>query len=480
MRSPLASLRWRQGGGTHSVLIAWWLRRSLRARLTVAATVVIAVALCAAAAALTARLHSVLQATADANARQRLEQVVGTLRAADATGPLPPIADPGVVVQIIGQRGTVVAASPNVDGRPRLFPSDPPPGRVAIQTSSRLPVPDSADSYRVAAQMVSLGGARFLVYAAVPADGAGDSVATLLAAFAVGLPMVVLVLATVTWLLVGRALRPVERLRRQAADITATDLHSRLDVPASDDELSRLAATLNDLLSRIEESTRRQREFVADAAHELRSPLTSLRTQLEVAAGEPEPHLSREDLSGLLADASRLSRLVDDLLHLARLDARPQLRLRPVDLDDIVLSEARRARARAAPAVAVDTAAVSAGQVLGDADALTRMVRNLLDNATRYARSQVTLTLQTGGTDVVLAIWDDGAGIPRTARERIFSRFTRLDDSRTHRDDQAGVGLGLAIVRGVVTAHGGTVDVTDRADALPGAHFQVRLPVGPT
>jgi signal transduction histidine kinase len=292
--------------------------------------------------------------------------------------------------------------------------------------------------------------------------------------------MVVLVLATVTWLLVGRALRPVERLRRQAADITATDLHSRLDVPASDDELSRLAATLNDLLSRIEESTRRQREFVADAAHELRSPLTSLRTQLEVAAGEPEPHLSREDLSGLLADASRLSRLVDDLLHLARLDARPQLRLRPVDLDDIVLSEARRARARAAPAVAVDTAAVSAGQVLGDADALTRMVRNLLDNATRYARSQVTLTLQTGGTGVVLAVWDDGAGIPRTARERIFGRFTRLDDSRTHRDDQEGVGLGLAIVRGVVTAHGGTVDVIDRADALPGAHFQVRLPVGPT
>jgi signal transduction histidine kinase len=143
-----------------------------------------------------------------------------------------------------------------------------------------------------------------------------------------------------------------------------------------------------------------------------------------------------------------------------------------------VLGEARRARAGSA--VAVDTAGVSAGQVLGDADTLTRMVRNLLDNATRYAGRQVTLTLRTDRTDVILTVSDDGPGIPAAAREHVFARFTRLDGSRAHAHDHEGTGLGLAIVRDVVTAHGGTVRVTDRPDALPGAHFQVRLPAATT
>jgi signal transduction histidine kinase len=447
-------------------LAGWWRRRSLRIRLTAAATVVMSVALCGGAALLAVRLHASLITATESTARQRVDEIAGVLRTADRTGPLPPGAEADVVVQVVGAGGAVVSSSPNVEGQRRLFTFPPPggdlAGRPAVHVAGRLPVRDSADSYRVAVEAVTIGGSPFIVYAAVPADDAADSVATLAGALAIGLPAVIAILVAITWRLVGRALRPVELLRRQAAEISATGLHRRLDVPAGGDELSRLADTLNDLLARLEASVRRQREFVADAAHELRSPLASLRAQLEVASAEP----------GQIADTVRMSHLVDDLLRLARLDARPGLQPRPVDLDDVVLNEARLARQNGA--VAVDTAGVSGGQVLGDADALLRVVRNLLDNATRHAGRLVTVTLRTDGPHVVLTVADDGPGVPAADRERIFGRFTRLDGSRDR--DQGGAGLGLAIVREVVAAHGGSVGVGDNPDGEPGARFDVRLP----
>jgi signal transduction histidine kinase len=434
--------------------------------------VVIAAALCAAAAFLAQRLDSGLIRVANSSATQRLDQTVGVLRATDAPGPLPPSGERDVIVQVVGADGAVLSSSPMAGPARPMFHFVPPSGRRVSRAISRLPVPDSADSYRVAAQTITVGGSPVAVYVAVPSDDAADTVAALGGAMAVGLPVVLAVLATVTWRLVGRALRPVDALRRQAAEITATDLHRRLDLPPSRDEVYSLAATFNDLLGRLEAATRRQREFVANAAHELRSPIASLQAQLEVAAAtHPPTTIPADDLLGLLADAGRLSDLVNDLLHLARLDDRPRLSLHPVDLDDIVLDEARRAR-RARPII-VATGGVSAGQVLGEPAALARVVHNLLDNATRHARGRVEVTLRTAGSVVVLTVADDGPGVPAVDRERIFDRFTRLGgDSPT----DGGSGLGLAIVREVLNAHNGTVHATHAAPDLPGARFEVRIP----
>jgi signal transduction histidine kinase len=276
-------------------------------------------------------------------------------------------------------------------------------------------------------------------------------------------------LAVVTWLLVGRALRPVEALRGQAARISATDLKQRLTPSEAHDELRRLAETLNEMLDRLESSTRRQREFVADAAHELRSPLTVMRAQLEVAAAHPDGQAAVQQLPLLLSEVERVSGLVDNLLHLARLDSAPAAVHRLIDLDDIVFNEVERVRP--AVSVTVDVSSVSAAQVEGEPTGLTHLVRNVLDNAARHAAARVNVSLRVVDDMVELMVTDDGPGIPPADRERVFDRFTRLDESRSWVD--GGFGLGLAIVRDVARAHGGDVVV---ADSGPGACFVVRLP----
>jgi signal transduction histidine kinase len=280
-------------------------------------------------------------------------------------------------------------------------------------------------------------------------------------------PALAAVLGGITWLLVGLALRPVEVLRKQAAEITATDLHRRVDVPPARDELARLAATLNELLSGLDKSVSRQQQFIADAAHELRSPITALMVQLEVAdrgGGGATP-------AELIPEVWRLSQLIDDLLTLASLDAAPSAHRVPVDLDDLVFTEAQRPRQRTD--VALDISGVSAASVHGDASMLTRMVRNLLDNAVRHARSRVVVQLSSEEADATLIVGDDGPGIPKARRGQVFERFTRLDDARDR--DAGGRGLGLAIVRDVVTTHHGQITIEDN---WPGARFIVRLPAG--
>ncbi|MFB7999952.1 ATP-binding protein [Streptomyces sp. NPDC056002] len=282
--------------------------------------------------------------------------------------------------------------------------------------------------------------------------------------------MAVATLTGVAWLLTGRALRPVEVLRAQTAEISVSDLSRRLDVSPSADALGRLATTLNDLLARLESSTQKQRQFIADASHELRSPLSSLHTQLEVAARHPDSADWRRLGPVLVEDSERLSRLVDDLVRLARLDAHPRFRTRNVDLDEIVFAEVQRARQRTH--LTIDQHTVSAARVDGDADALTRVVRNLLDNAIRHATLRIDVSLRALDGTAQLVVSDDGPGIPVPDRQRVFDRFTRLDDARAR--DTGGSGLGLAIVRDIITVHHGTVHVEDNA---PGARLIVRLPI---
>ncbi len=252
--------------------------------------------------------------------------------------------------------------------------------------------------------------------------------------------------------------------------MTGDDLDRRVRVPAVADEVGRLASTMNALLARIEHVTQSQRRFVADASHELRGPLTRLRSELELGVHPPD----EAERASLLGEVVALQQLIEDLLHLARSDAEVgtarAASLGLVDLDDLVLDTARSLRAQTT--LTVDTSAVSGGQIRGHAEQLRRMLANLTANATRYAVSSVRLAVHEGTTTVELVVEDDGPGIPQHERERVFERFARVDDART---PGSGAGLGLAIVRDIVDRHGGSVTIDSVSPS--GARVVVRFPV---
>ena len=345
-----------------------------------------------------------------------------------------------------------------------LIETRPEPTAGALRDVSRFAI----DTRRV-------GGAEILV--AADTSDVARSVEQVEVILWVAAPAMAALAALVTWLLTGRALRPVDRMTERVRAINAGTLHERVPRPGTGDEIDRLAGTMNSMLERIESHDVRLRQFVTDAAHELRTPVAVLRAEAEVAlragAGASAPDLA----SGVLAESLRLQRTVDDLLVLARHDeTRPDDgaaggRPRPgeeIDLDDVVLAEA--ARARAAP---VDVSGVSAGRVAGSADSAARVVAHLLDNAARHARSRVAVALRAEPSgEVVLAVDDDGEGIAAEDRRRIFERFTRLGEARTR--DNGGAGLGLAVVASLVQEMGGTVTAGD--SPLGGARFELRFP----
>jgi signal transduction histidine kinase len=274
-----------------------------------------------------------------------------------------------------------------------------------------------------------------------------------------------------TWTVVGRALAPVEAIRAEVDAISATALHRRVPDPAADDEIGRLARTMNRMLDRLEQAQTRQRRLVSDASHELRSPVATIRQHAEVALAHPGRTTTTELAGTVLAEDLRLQRLAEDLLLLTRADEHTLgLRRRPVDLDDLVFDEARRLRG--VSGLRVDTSAVSAGRIDGDAAGLRRVLRNLGDNAARHAGAQVAFSVSERDGVVRLLVDDDGPGIPEADRERVFERFVRLDDARAR--DDGGSGLGLAIVAELVAAHDGTVTITP--SPAGGTRVEVTLP----
>jgi len=289
------------------------------------------------------------------------------------------------------------------------------------------------------------------------------------------LPVVVVGVATLVWWLVGRTLRPVEAIRSEVAEITASDLHRRVPVPGTGDEIDRLALTMNAMLARLEASRERQDRFVADASHELRTPLARMIAELEVDEAHPDTVDASRTRAAHLRAARRLADLVDALLTLARLDGTSAPSPgEAVDLDDVVLAEAA---ALAVPAaVTLDVSGVCAAQLHVDARMLGIVVRNLLDNAVRYAASRVTVSVVESGTEITMVVADDGPGIPAEQRTRVFERFTSLDESRS--GGSGGSGLGLAIVRSAVRRTGGQVRAGDRFDGGPGAVLTVTYPAG--
>ncbi|MEV0897622.1 HAMP domain-containing sensor histidine kinase [Actinoplanes sp. NPDC049802] len=286
-----------------------------------------------------------------------------------------------------------------------------------------------------------------------------------------GLPAAVLFVATVAWWAAGRALRPVERMRAELARITAVDISGRVPQPRTGDEIARLAETMNATLDRLAEGAERQRRFVAAAAHELRSPLAGLRNTIEVAL----VHGDTADLEVLSRATKRLQSLTDDLLLLARLERAAPATATPVDLAAIAEELASERRYQVPPDERFTVLSEEPALVIGREEELARMLRNLLENASRYARDRVVVTVAQAEPCLVrVEVRDDGPGIPAPDRERVFERFARVDEARDR--GHGGAGLGLAIARDIAVRHGGRLYVADVAD---GACLVAELPQSP-
>ncbi|MGE3286820.1 MAG: sensor histidine kinase [Pseudonocardia sp.] len=371
------------------------------------------------------------------------------------------------VVQVLDASGTVLAASPQLGNAAPMHSGRPVFHSPEIEDpdlDEMGPDVDDGPVLVVSREVATAAGPRTVLTAGSldPAEKSARSAAKLAL---VGVPLAALVAAVATYAATGRALRPVERIRADVAGLTDRHLDRRVAEPSSHDEVGRLARTMNDMLARLEAARRTQRRFVADAGHELRSPLATIVARLElVHRARPED----DDVSVMLTEAHRLAGLVDDLLLLARTDERGLLPARDdVDLDELVESVVG-GQDGGPPLVVGRTVPV---RVVGDRAQLMRVIRNLVDNARRHAVERVDVELHTDGDAAVLVVSDDGAGIPPEQHDRVFERFVRLDEARAR--DGGGTGLGLAIVAEVVAAHGGTVTVGTAS--LGGARMTVRL-----
>jgi signal transduction histidine kinase len=449
-------------------LVSW--TQSIRLRSAAGAALVVAVALVASAFVVPFLQERALRSNLDATLEQRADDLAALIQ----NGSLPELLNNGrgdeAWVQIRDADGLLVTASPNAAHIPAMLPGFHPDGRE-FRTYDILPIDD--DVFRVVGETHRFDDVEYTVLIGASLDPTLESVATLRRILLFGAPLLAAVVAWVTWSFVGRALQPVDAMRAQAAAISSTELDRRLPEPRHNDEIGRLARTMNQMLERLETAQRQQREFVSDASHELRSPLTAIRAQIEVDLTHPDRADPFATERSVLEETDRLERITDDLLQLARGDTERPARTATVEFDDVVFEETERLRSWAR--VFVDTVTVSAARITGDRDELARAVRNLLDNAVRHAHELVRIDLtedpRTG--DAVLRIADDGPGIPPDDRERIFARFTRLDEARARHS--GGAGLGLAITRDIVTRHGGEVFVDPTY--TEGARFIVRLPL---
>ncbi|MDP4333351.1 HAMP domain-containing sensor histidine kinase [Curtobacterium sp. A7_M15] len=371
-----------------------------------------------------------------------------------------------VLVQVVSDDGSVLAHGDD---------ADPP----ALPTADESHWTHDGERWLLVADDVDLpgGGDATLVYG-VSLDQADAAVGAAVALLAVGVPVLVVVMGAVTWVVTGRSLRPVERMRTEVETIRAARPDARVAVPDTGDEIARLATTMNTMLDRLDRSAAGQRRFVSDASHELRSPIATIRQHAEVAAAHPDRADVVELSEVVRSEALRLQDLVTGLLELSRLDEGDVGLRRAVDLDDLALDAVARARrsleAEPTGSVHVDGSGIGPARVLGDERLLAAVVRNLVDNAVRHASARVVVALVAQDGYAVLAVDDDGAGIPAADRDRVFERLVRLDDARSR--DAGGAGLGLAIVRDAVRAHGGDVVVTD--SRLGGARFAVRIALG--
>jgi signal transduction histidine kinase len=413
--------------------------------------------------------------SARGHATVEAQQLTATLALVEPQVAVPtrrPPSSSDVIVQVLDPNGEVVAAS-REDALDEPISTDrPATGHSVVTKVDGLPGIDDDAFVVVSRGATGVEGEDLTIVVASPVhiEEGVQSTVFLTGGLAAALVLVVAVLL-VRWA-VGASLRPVERLRGQLAEIDGHTIGDRVDVPETGDELTDLAETMNQMLTRLEGAYAAQAGFVSDASHELRSPLATLRTSVELAASDPSGEVWQETRPVVMAEILRLQRLVDDLLTLSKYDAGAiPLRRRECDLDDLVVSAVRQAHGDPGPAITVEATPV---RLQADPDRIGQVLRNLLDNAIRHARSSVRVSLTATGEEAVVAVDNDGPPVPEADRARVFDRFVRLDETRDR--DTGGAGLGLAIAADIARAHGGSLTAGEADDGW--CRFELRLAVG--
>lgn len=437
-------------------MTGWWARQSLRARLMMVGLLGLAVAQAVGSVALYVALSVASRHDLDRRAEATAQQVADLVTSGRLPDPIPVTGSESV--QVVDARGRVLSASASGD---RLTPLLTP-AELTRARSSPVTVPGSRlgmrSDLRVTATPVSSARGAPVVVVAEPTGEVARSQHLLVVMLVASYPVLLVVLGLIAYRVIGLALEPVEALRAAAERVSGSGHDERLPEPESRDEIHALAVTLNSMLGRLAAARDRERSFVADVAHELRSPLASLRVQVDVARrhGASEP-----DLADLGTDVDRLSVLVEDLLGLARLDAGERLPDPdpPASPAQVLTSFAGVDTAPDGREVAVVLGPVADGTLAMSPLELERVVGNLVDNARRHALTRVDLAFRRTPEGAVLSVGDDGAGVPESERERVFDRFARLDEARDR--DTGGTGLGLAIARALVRHRGGDIVLTD-------------------
>lgn len=449
---------------------------SVRARAALAA----ALAMAAVLAGGGLWLYTLMRANLLDNTTGRTELAARKVAAQLDTRALPPdgrlpAPESGVdLVLVRDAAGRTVSTSGGPQDVPGLAGLRPAPGQDSRSVVLAPAHPGAERRVAVVVEAPAAGGPHtpYSVYAMTVLGDVDDATRAIALGLLAGAPPLIAFAAALAWWVTGQALRPVTAIRTELAAVTASELDRRVPDPGGADEIARLARTVNDTLDRLERSDARQRQFTADASHELRNPLAAVRARLEVALARPSP--DRESVSAALADTERLQRIAADLLLLARLDGGPAPRPEPVDLALLAAEDAAR---RPAPRVPLRRAAPVPVPAYGDPARLERALANLVDNALRYARSEVLVRAVAEDGWAVLEVTDDGPGIPEADRDRVFERFVRLDADRGRAG--GGTGLGLAIAREIARAHGGDVRALPPREGAPGARLELRLPTRP-
>lgn len=455
-----------------------WAAAGVRSRTTLVAIVVVGVVLALGLIGLADRTRERLEDSITSAAETRALDVAALAEADAVSGEIVTLTS-DQLIQVVAD-GVVIAASPGLQSVPPLIEVDTPPGATEEVTvaeavfeaiEEQSPLVEDESPYVVIArgyQSATTTGVVLVASSLSPAEAAVGALRPLLV---IGFPVTLVVVGVMVWILTGWALRPVEAMREEADAISAAALSRRLPVPESKDEVGRLADTLNRMLERLEASSLRQRRFVSDASHELKTPLATMRTMLEVADDDPDFADWDQLLAGLRHEGERMEGLVSDLLALARFDEGVVVSgAAEVDLDQVLGRVAEQIGA-GFPDISVETGAIRAARVAGEANALEKLFSNLGTNAARHAAGTVSFTCEAQDDEVVVRVIDDGPGIPAGDRERVFERFVRLDEARGR--PEGGTGLGLAVARAIARTHGGDVRV---AVSASGAVLEVVLP----
>jgi signal transduction histidine kinase len=373
-------------------------------------------------------------------------------------------------VQIVDEANRVVGWSIRGLRSSPMSTLRPAPGRTMREELSRVPALGGDDEILVSARGAELHGKRYVILVAAPLEVQTDTLRTVGLLLLAATPLLVALVAVAVWILVGRSLKTVERIRRQVAEIDGRRLHERVEVPPTGDEIAALASTMNQMLDKLEQSDNLHRAFFSDASHELRSPLSTLVTTAEVASLDESGRTWLDMQQTVLNESSRMQSLVEDLLTLAKVDSHQlQLDVQEVDLEDVLDAEIKRLRTVSSMQI---NAELQPTRVRGDERRLMQVFRNLMDNAARHAKSTIMVGMERRPGELVVSVDNDGEIISEEDRNRVFERFARLDASRS--SDGGGSGLGLAITREIMVAHGGTVLA---AESDGWCRFQVILPV---